>query len=98
MRVLPIAQILPGPTRGLLIPVSIPCQAFDCVGIDHTELFHTMVRGNQYIIVAIDYLTKWVEARPVSSTDAESTFRSVREDIVARHGVPKTIVSDNGIR
>lgn len=40
--------------------------------------------------------TKWVEVRPVASTDSAATCRFVREDLVARHGVPKVVVTDNG--
>ena len=83
-------------SSGFFKPVPPPRQAFDRVGIDHIGPFQPTKRGNRYLIVAVDYLTKWVEARPVPSTDAQSTCRFVRENLVARHGVPKAIVSDNG--
>uniref|UniRef100_A0A2N9HAT4 Uncharacterized protein n=1 Tax=Fagus sylvatica TaxID=28930 RepID=A0A2N9HAT4_FAGSY len=53
--------------------------------------------GNrQWLIVATDYFTKWVEAEPlVHITDADSK-RFVWKNIIARFGIPRVLVSDNG--
>lgn len=49
-----------------------------------------------YIIAAIDYLTKYVEARPLRFQNASEIALFVYEDIICRHGCPTIMVSDNG--
>nr|GEZ11412.1 reverse transcriptase domain-containing protein [Tanacetum cinerariifolium] len=44
-------------------------EIFDVWGIDFTRLFPSL-RGNKYILVAVDYLLKWVEAKTLSTNDA----------------------------
>ncbi|MCO5596584.1 hypothetical protein L7F22_050649 [Adiantum nelumboides] len=50
----------------------------------------------QYIIVAIDYLTKWVEAKATTRNDAKTTAQFLYENIFTRYGLPIEIVSDRG--
>ena len=53
--------------------------------------------GNrQWLIVAIDYFTKWVEAEPLTRiTDADSR-KFVWKNIITRFGIPRVLMSDNG--
>ena len=53
--------------------------------------------GAQYIIVAIDYLTKWVEAKATPNNDARTTAKFLYENIFMRYGLPLEIVSDQGV-
>ncbi|MCO5574477.1 hypothetical protein L7F22_028262 [Adiantum nelumboides] len=48
----------------------------------------------QYIIVATDYLTKWVEAKATTKNDAKTTAQFLYENIFTRYGLPIEIVSD----
>ncbi|MCO5588022.1 hypothetical protein L7F22_041976 [Adiantum nelumboides] len=50
----------------------------------------------QYIIVAIDYLTKWVEAKATTKNDSKTTAQFLYENIFTRYGLPIEIVSDRG--
>nr|XP_017239614.1 PREDICTED: uncharacterized protein K02A2.6-like [Daucus carota subsp. sativus] len=50
----------------------------------------------QFLIVAIDYFTKWVEARPLARIREVETIHFFMESIVFRFGVPRIIVTDNG--
>ena len=52
--------------------------------------------GHQYILVAIDYFTKWVEAESYAELDAKALARFLKKNIICRFGVPHEIVSDNG--
>ena len=50
----------------------------------------------QYIIVATDYLTKWVEAKATQKNDARTTACFLYEYVFTRYGLPIEIVSDRG--
>ncbi|GJZ50661.1 reverse transcriptase domain-containing protein [Tanacetum coccineum] len=50
----------------------------------------------KYIIVAIDYFTKWMEANPLAKISSKEVKKFVWENIVCRFGLPRIIVTDNG--
>ena len=50
----------------------------------------------KFLIVAIEYFTKWVEAEPVAQITAHKVQQFVWKNVVCRFGVPKRLVSDNG--
>ncbi|GJW03884.1 reverse transcriptase domain-containing protein [Tanacetum coccineum] len=52
-------------------------------------------RGNKYILVAVDYVSKWVEAQALPTNDARVVVRFLRS-LFARFGVPKALISDRG--
>ncbi|VFQ82710.1 unnamed protein product [Cuscuta campestris] len=52
--------------------------------------------NNTYLVVAIDYFTKWVEAAPVPTITAEQMTKFVSKQILCRFGVPQQIITDNG--
>ncbi|PKI61051.1 hypothetical protein CRG98_018553, partial [Punica granatum] len=51
--------------------------------------------GHMFILVAIDYFTKWIEAITLASVIAKAVARFLRSDVIARYGVPATIITDN---
>ena len=52
--------------------------------------------GNiKYLIVAIDYFTKWVEAKPLAIIDGKNVKKFIWEFIICRFALPMQIVSDN---
>ncbi|GJX91510.1 reverse transcriptase domain-containing protein [Tanacetum coccineum] len=53
-------------------------------------------RGNKYILVAVDYVSKWVEAQALPTNDARVMVKFLRS-LFARFGVPKALISDRGI-
>lgn len=75
------------------IPVGKP---FEKIGIDFVGPLPRTQRGNKYIIVATDYLTKWPEARAVSEATAVKAANFIYDEIICRHGCPQTILSDRG--
>ena len=52
--------------------------------------------GNRYILVAIDYVSKWVEALPCAKADANSVKQLFNDIIFPRFGVPRAVISDGG--
>ncbi len=53
-------------------------------------------RGNRYILVAVDSLTKWAEAMPMPDERAETVARALVEQVVCRLGIPAQVHSDQG--
>nr|GEY58193.1 retrovirus-related Pol polyprotein from transposon TNT 1-94 [Tanacetum cinerariifolium] len=70
------------------------CEIFDVWGIDFMGLFPSS-RGNKYILVAVDYLSKWVEAKVLPTNDAR-VFCKFHKSLFARFGSPRAIISDRG--
>ncbi|GJU20961.1 reverse transcriptase domain-containing protein, partial [Tanacetum coccineum] len=56
------------------------------------SIFH---RGNKYILVAVDYLSKWVEAKALPTNDARVVVKFLKS-LFARFGTPRAIISDRG--
>ncbi|CAM8911708.1 unnamed protein product [Rhodiola kirilowii] len=52
--------------------------------------------GYLYILVAVDYVSKWVEAQATRCDDAKTVVNFLRTNIFCRCGVPKAIISDQG--
>ena len=71
-------------------------QPFDRIGIDIVGPLPTTERGNKYIVVATDYLTKWPETRALTNAKAASVVPFFYEDIICRHGCPKVLLTDRG--
>ncbi|GKB30266.1 reverse transcriptase domain-containing protein [Tanacetum coccineum] len=70
------------------------CEIFDVWGIDFMGPFPSS-RGNKYILVAVDYLSKWVEAKSVPTNDARVVIKFLKS-LFARFGTPRAIISDHG--
>ncbi|RVW58787.1 Pol polyprotein [Vitis vinifera] len=66
---------------------------FDVWGIDFMEPF-LMSFGNSYILVGVDYVSKWVEAIPCKHNDHRVVLKFLKENIFSRFGVPKAIIND----
>lgn len=73
-----------------------PKFAFHTVSIDVVGPLATCTGGFKYLIVAIDDLTKWVKAKPISSLTAKTAAQFILDNIICRHGCPQFIKTDNG--
>jgi transposase InsO family protein len=73
----------------------IEVELFDCWGIDFMGLFPSSY-GNQYILVAVDYVSKWVEAVALPTNDSKVVVKFLRKNIFTRFGTPRAIISDGG--
>ncbi|GJS82786.1 reverse transcriptase domain-containing protein [Tanacetum coccineum] len=70
------------------------CEIFNVWGIDFMGPFPSS-RGNKYILVAVDYLSKWVEAKALPTNDARVVCKFLKS-LFARFGAPRAIISDRG--
>nr|GEY04276.1 reverse transcriptase domain-containing protein [Tanacetum cinerariifolium] len=65
-------------------------------GIDIARLFSEGPEKVKFLIVAIDYFIKWIEAKSLATITGNHIKKSVWDNIVCRFGLPGEIISDNG--
>ena len=90
-------QKLGGITRRNMMPLNpiLIIEVFDCWGIDFMGPFPPSF-GNLYILVAVDYVSKWIEAIPCKHNDHKIVLKFLKENIFSRFGTPQAIISDGG--
>lgn len=71
-------------------------EAFNRIGIDLKGSFQITEREKKYIVVAIDYLTKYVKIDLFNEKTAENVAEFIIQKIILRHGCLEKILSDNG--
>ena len=69
-----------------LTPI-LEVENFDLWGIDFMGPF-SMSYGNQFILVAVDYVSKWVEAVLTRTNDNQVVIKFLRENIISRFRAP----------
>ncbi|GJX40833.1 reverse transcriptase domain-containing protein [Tanacetum coccineum] len=65
-------------------------------GIDIAGPFSEGPGKVKFLIVAIDYFTKWIEAKPVATITGNQVKKILGDNIVCRFGLPREIISNNG--
>ena len=70
-------------------------ELFDVWGIDFMGPFPSSF-NNQYILVAVDYVSKWVEAIATQTNDSRVVIKFIKKNIFTRFGIPRAIISDEG--
>ena len=78
------------PLQGILV-----VQIFYIWGIDFMGPFPSSF-GNIYILLAVDYVSKWVEASACPINDASTMVGFIQRNILSIFGAPRTIISDEG--
>ena len=78
------------PLRGIMV-----VQIFYVWGIDFMGPFPPSF-GNLYILLAVEYVSKWVEAIACPRNDANTVVSFLQKNILSRFGTPRTIISDGG--
>ena len=78
------------PLHGVLV-----VELFDVWGIDFMGPFPSSF-GNLYILLDVDYVSKWVEAIACPRNDVSIVVNFVQKHIFSRFGTPRTIISDEG--
>ncbi|XP_057747161.1 uncharacterized protein LOC130966382 [Arachis stenosperma] len=70
-------------------------ELFDVWGIDFMGPFPPSY-SNKYILVVVDYVSKWVEAVATPTNDNKVVINFLRRNIFTRFGVPRALISDGG--
>ena len=68
---------------------------FDLWRMDFMGLFPPSF-SNLYILIAVDYVSKWVEAIPTLTNDASVVAKFLRSHIFTRFGIPRALITDGG--
>ena len=71
------------------------CDLFDVWGIDFMGPFPRSY-NNEYILVAVNYVSKWVEAITTPTNDAKVVVTFMKKNIFTRFGTPRAVISDGG--
>ena len=66
---------------------------FLCMGIDFMRPFPPSF-GSLYILLTVDYVSKWVEAIACPRNDANTVVGFIQRNILSRYGVLRTVISD----
>ena len=66
------------------------------IGMDFVGPLERTRKGNKYILVITDYMTKWPEAKALPEATKERVTEFLYKEIICRHGCPEEIISDRG--
>ncbi|GJY06745.1 reverse transcriptase domain-containing protein [Tanacetum coccineum] len=86
---------IPRNSQQKLTPITSPWPFYKW-GIDIAGPFPEGPRKVKFLIVAMDYFTKWIEAKPVATITGNQIKKFVWDNILCRFGLPGVIISDNG--
>ena len=81
---------------GHLQPITPPLGIMEKVSMDFVGKIPKSSKGNQYIIVLTDLLSKFVIAKAVSDCTSTTAVKFLVEEVMLKFGIPKEIVTDNG--
>ncbi len=68
-----------------------PTDIFERWGVDIVGSLPITREGNRYIIVAMDYFSRWLEARPLKTANADTVATFLYEEIICRFGASRTL-------
>lgn len=83
------------PTAGPM-QMHIVDEPWHTIGIDIMGPFPATARQKRFLLVVVDYFTRWVELFPLKSTTSTDIANILMNEVFSRYGLPKHIVSDNG--
>ena len=73
----------------------MPVEVFDIWEMDFIGPLPSS-KGNQYILLAVDYVSKWVETKATPTNDSRVVVNFLKSIIFSRFGIPRAIISDQG--
>ncbi|XP_074560279.1 uncharacterized protein LOC141816393 [Curcuma longa] len=88
-------QVLTRQPAELLKTSSVSCP-FDQWSMDIVGPFPMGPGQKKFLLVSVDYFSKWVEAEPLARITEKNVLKFLWQNIVCRFGIPRKLVSDNG--
>ncbi|XP_020417942.1 uncharacterized protein LOC109948665 [Prunus persica] len=88
----PIQRAPSVPMNPVVKPWPFRGWAMDLIG----KIYPASGQQHCFIIVATDYFTKWVEAKPIKTTTSQEIITFIEEQIIQRFGIPESITTDRG--
>ncbi|XP_034197732.1 uncharacterized protein LOC117613207 [Prunus dulcis] len=88
----PMQQAPSVPMNPVVKPWPFRGWAMDLIG----KIYPASSQQHCFIIVATDYFTKWVEAKPIKTTTSQEIITFIEEQIIQRFGIPESITADRG--
>lgn len=85
-------HVLPVPLNILISPCPFAMLSIDVIG----RIKPTTSNRHHFILVAINYFTKWVEAISYANVTRQLMVRFLKKEIICRYGVPNKIITENG--
>ncbi|KAL7844775.1 hypothetical protein SRHO_G00233140 [Serrasalmus rhombeus] len=79
----------------LLVPIHAS-EPLEVAGVDFVRPLPRTAAGNTYILVFVDYFSKWIEVSAVREATAQVAASKFQSEVFARHGAPKYLISDRG--
>ncbi|XP_019192761.1 PREDICTED: uncharacterized protein LOC109187068 [Ipomoea nil] len=86
---------MPGRPATYYQPVSTAI-TFARWGVDIVRPFPQLSGRRRFIIVAINYFSKWIEAEPLATITSQQCAQFLWRNVISRFGVPVQLVTDNG--
>jgi len=86
------ANVSPMPLNVLTAPWPFSMWGIDVIGAIEPKALN----GHRFILVAIDYFTKWVEATSYSSVTRKVVVKFIKKELICRYGLPNKVIIDNG--
>ncbi|WVZ89089.1 LOW QUALITY PROTEIN: hypothetical protein U9M48_035543 [Paspalum notatum var. saurae] len=83
------------PRDAMPLTSNLQLDVFDVWGIDFMGPFRNC-GDKEYILIVVDYVSKWVEALPCSAADSRHCIKMFYDTIFPRFGTPRVIISDGG--
>ncbi|MCO5592381.1 hypothetical protein L7F22_046383 [Adiantum nelumboides] len=87
------SRVLRSEIRGTILAYDV----FEKWGIDAIGPLPITARGKCYILTAVDYLSRWAEAKPVKQITSKDVAKFFYEDICCKFGMPLDLLSDKGL-
>lgn len=81
-----------------LIQTPVPAQRFEVLAVDLFGPLPKGARGERWILIVEDTASKWVELFALNEATAEACAKLLIEEVFLRFGVPRRLVSDNGVQ
>lgn len=81
-----------------LLQTPAPAQRSEVLSIDLFGPLPETLKGNRWILIICDTVTKWVELFPLPVASAEAYARVLIDEVFLRYGTPRRIISDNGVQ